>query len=71
MAETQPTRAEDSTAVEEVRRARESIAREHNGDLDAHVAQTNRLFEQVREGLGLGRVVQPPPREVKRDGASG
>jgi hypothetical protein len=59
--------AED-TGVADVRRVRESIARQHNGNLAEHVAESNRIAESLREKLRLGPTVQPPApgRELLR-----
>ena len=51
----------EETGVEDVRRVCEQIARQHAGDLAAHVAETNRIAEEVRRRLALDPVV-PPPR---------
>ncbi len=59
------------TGVSDVRRAREEIARQHGGDLAEHVAESNRIADQLREKLRLGRVVQPPPRRTPRSGTQG
>jgi hypothetical protein len=66
--ETAPHREE--TGVDDVRRVREKIARDHNGDLAAHVAETNRIAEELRRRLRLGRVV-PPPTGGQRSGTEG
>ena len=47
--------------VEEVRRNREAIAREHGNDLDAIVA----AFQQEDAASGTARVSFPPKRFVK------
>lgn len=57
----------EETGVDDVRRVREQIAAQHQGDLAAHVAETNRIAEQARQRLGLGRVVEAP--QPKRPGA--
>jgi hypothetical protein len=59
MNETQPTQSEP-TAVDDVRRVREAIARQHNGDIRQHMEETNRIFEQLRAALNLKSPVQPP-----------
>jgi hypothetical protein len=50
----------EQTGVDDVRRVRERIAAEHQGDLAAHLAETNRIADEARERLGLGPVVKPP-----------
>ncbi len=59
------------SGVTDVRRVRESIAREHEGDLAGHVAESNRIAESVREKLRLGRTIQPPSRPGQKAGAGG
>ena len=61
----------DETGVTDVRRVREAIARQHGGDLAEHVAESNRVAEELREKLRLGPVVQPPPRRKPRSGTEG
>lgn len=53
----------EGTGVDDVRRVREQIAAEHGDDLAAHVAETNRISEELRQRLNLGPVVQPPASE--------
>lgn len=60
----------EETAVDDVRRIREQFDRESNGDIRTHVEQTNRVVEELREKFGL-KIVQPPPRQKRRDGARG
>ncbi len=62
--------AED-TGVTDVRRVRESIARQHGGNLAEHVAESNRIAEALREKLRLGPTVQPPARATPRSGTQG
>jgi hypothetical protein len=59
------------TGVDDVRRVREAIARQHRGNLAEHVLETNRIAEKVRERLGLGQTVQPPARTAPRSGTEG
>ncbi len=47
------------TAVDDVRRVRERLHNESAGDLRKHVAETNRIFEELRQGLNI-RPVAPP-----------
>jgi len=58
MTENQPT--QEPTAVDDVRRVRESIARQHGGDLRAHMKETNRIFQELREKLGLKEATPSP-----------
>ena len=60
MSPTEHAPGEEETGVEDVRRVRERIAAEHRGDLAAHVAETNRIAEELRQRLRLGPVVKPP-----------
>ncbi|HEX4795470.1 MAG TPA: hypothetical protein VH370_16860 [Humisphaera sp.] len=53
---------EPQTAVDDVRRVREQIARQHQGDLKAHRQETNQIAAEYRAKLGL-KLVQPPVRE--------
>jgi hypothetical protein len=59
------------TSVADVRRAREEIAKQHGGNLAEHIAESNRITDELRERLRLGRVVQPPPRRTSRSGTQG
>ena len=56
----------EETGVADVRRVRESIARQHNGNLAEHVAESNRIAEELRAKLRLGPVVQPSSREATK-----
>jgi cytosine/adenosine deaminase-related metal-dependent hydrolase len=67
----EPTPGREETGVDDVRRVREQIAREHNGDLAAHVAETNRIAEEIRRRYRLGPVVPPPSSGSKRSGTEG
>lgn len=58
----------EQTGVDDVRRVREQIAAQHQGDLAAHVEETNRIAEQARQRLGLGPNVKPP--QPNRPGAT-
>jgi hypothetical protein len=53
----------EPTAVDDVRRVRERIDRESGGDLQKHVEETNRIFEQLREKLNI-RVVPAPSTKL-------
>jgi hypothetical protein len=48
----------EPSAVDDLRRIRRRIDRDSHGDLRAHIAESNRLAEQLRERLGLKPV--PP-----------
>jgi len=61
----------EETGVDDVRRVRESIARQHNGNLVEHVAESNRIADTLREKLRLGPVVQPPTRLARKLGTEG
>jgi hypothetical protein len=61
--------ADKTTAVDDVRYVREKIAAQHGGDIRAHMAETNRLFEQINSKLKL-RVIPPPSGEA-RNGTRG
>jgi hypothetical protein len=58
------------TAVDDVRRIRERLDRESDGDIYKHIEQSNRALEEYREKLGL-KVVQPPSRSAPCDGTRG
>ena len=57
------------TAVDDVRRVREEIARQHGGNIREHMAETNRIFERVRAKLNLRAVT--PPSDPRRSGTGG
>jgi hypothetical protein len=57
------------TAIDDVRRVREAIARQHQGNLREHMAETNRIFEQMQAKLKLK--VVPPPADPRRSGTEG
>lgn len=57
----------EGTGVDDVRRVREQIAAEHGDDFVAHVAETNRIAEELRGRLNLGPVVQPPATEPPKN----
>lgn len=58
------------TSVDDVRRIRERLDRESEGDIQRHIENSNRVLEEYREQLGL-KVVQPPPKPKRRDGTDG
>jgi hypothetical protein len=51
----------EPTAVDDVRRAREAITRQHGGNLRQHMDETNRIFQEMRGRLNL-KVVPPVAR---------
>jgi len=57
----------ERTAVDDVRVVRDKIAREHGGDLQSHVQETNRIAEALREKLNI-RVVSAPSHDSVRSG---
>ena len=60
----------EETGVADVRRVREKIAAQYNGDLRKHVAETNRIVEPLIEKLGLKQGV-PPTKDGRRSGTEG
>jgi hypothetical protein len=62
---------EEKTGVDDVRRVREQIARQHNGNLAEHIAETNRIADEVRQHHQLGPVVKPPQGASQRSGTEG
>lgn len=63
-----PTTPPDETGVSDVRRVRESIARQHRGNLVEHVAESNRIANDLRAKLRLGPVIQPAARQRSKSG---
>ena len=61
MPETRPSPTEP-TAVDDVRRVRERLDRESAGDIRKHIAETNQIFEQLRQGLKLKPAASPKAR---------
>jgi hypothetical protein len=61
----------DESGVADVRRVREEIARQHDGNLAEHAAESNRIANALREKLRLGPVVQPPARKTPRSAIDG
>lgn len=66
-----PSSDHEESGVDDVRRAREAIARQHKGDLAAHIAETNRIGDELRKQGKLGPIVKAPPRGRKRSGTQG
>jgi len=58
------------TGVTDVRRVREKIAAQYNGDLKKHVADTAAIVEPLIEKLGLKRG-SPAQSEERRSGTGG
>lgn len=46
----------ETTAVDDVRKVRERIAREHGGDLQKHIEETNRITAQLCAKLNIKTV---------------
>ncbi len=71
MNETQPTKQESAStgilpsAVDDVRRVREKIAAQYDGDFRKHCEDTNRIFEELQKKLHL-KVVSPPDGRARR-----
>jgi hypothetical protein len=61
---------ERQTAVDDVRRVRERLSREANGDVGALATESTRVVEALRDELGL-KVVPPPAPARKADGTGG
>lgn len=61
----------EETGVADVRRVREAIAKEHDGNLAEHIAESNRIADELRKKLRLGPVVQPPARRAPRSDTEG
>jgi hypothetical protein len=64
-----PLENPEETAVDDVRRVRERIARQHDGDLQGHIDETNRIAAELLKKLNI-RVVPAPTKPV-RDGTGG
>ena len=71
MNQNQQSSDEEETGVADVRRAREAIARQHGGNLQEHVEETNRIGEPIRKKLGIKLVMPPPPPPAQRSGTGG
>jgi hypothetical protein len=56
----------EPTAVDDVRRIRERLDRESEGDIYKHIERSNRTLEEYRVKLGL-KVVKPPSNRTRRD----
>jgi hypothetical protein len=54
------------TAVDDVRRIREEIAAQHQGNIREHMQETNRIFEEWRAKLKLRAAT--PPNDSRRTG---
>ena len=52
----------EPTAVDDVRRAHEIIAKQHHGDIRQHMEETNRIFREMQERLNL-KVVEPAAKQ--------
>lgn len=60
----------ESTAVDDVRRVREKIARQHGGNLREHIAETNRIGEALRVKLNV-KLVPARGNASRRSGTGG
>lgn len=60
----------EATAVDDVRRVREKIARQHRGDLHQHIQETNRIAAALRAKLNV-HVVPAPKVDKRRSGTQG
>jgi hypothetical protein len=67
MADMQPDSSEP-TAVDDVRRVREKLAREHGGDLHKHLEETHRIAANIRARLKVKVVPAPAPAARRRGG---
>ncbi|MEN6627447.1 MAG: hypothetical protein ABFD69_14580 [Candidatus Sumerlaeia bacterium] len=56
----------EPTPVDDVRRVRERLDREAQGDIHTLAEQSRAAFEQYRQQLNL-KLVSPPPREASRE----
>ena len=61
--------SEDS-GVADVRRARDKIAAQYNGDLHKHVAETDQIVQPLLDKLGLKQGT-PAQRNDRRSGTAG
>ena len=61
----------EQTGVDDVLSVRAKIAAQHKGDLAEHIAESNRIAEEVRRRLRLGPVVKPPENRPTRSGTTG
>jgi len=59
------TPSSEPTAVDDVRRVREAIAREDGGDIRKHIETTNRIGEELRSKLKV-QVASNGPRLASR-----
>lgn len=62
----QPIDRDQQTAVDDVRAIREAIAARHRGKMREHMAETNRIFEELKEELGLTVIGSNPARRKHR-----
>jgi len=59
------TKKSEPTAVDDVRLVREKIAREHAGDLQKHLEETNRIGEELRAKLNVRIVSNHEPDSAR------
>jgi hypothetical protein len=64
-----PSRKQEPTPVDDVRRVRERLSREAGGDIAKLAEQAERVTEQLSKRLGL-KVVDPPGPTGGRDSVS-
>lgn len=57
----QPVNSDQTTAVDDVRKVRERIAREHGGDLQKHIEETNRITAELCARLNIKTVSLSTP----------
>lgn len=68
MSNQQPQSSEE-TAVDDVRKVREAIAREHGNDLRKHAEETRRIAAELRAKLNV-KLVPAPSLDTQRVGTS-
>jgi len=66
-----PNFTEEPTAVDDVRRVRDSLDRASGGDLRKHIAATNASFDQLRDKLNMKIVAAPRASTVPPKTAMG
>jgi hypothetical protein len=60
------TKITEPTAVDDVRRVREKIAREHAGNLQQHVEETNQIAERLLTKLNVRISPASPEHPVQK-----
>lgn len=56
----------EPTAVDDVRRVREKIDREHGSDLQGHVEETTRIAAAMLAQLNVRRILAPKGDSMRR-----